>query len=533
MNIGIKISELRNKAGMTQEALADALDVSRQAVQKWESNASCPDINNLLAISQRFNVPLDELLQNKISGGTVDDARFGSRNSPSYDKLMHWEVYSANLQIECRQMREEGLDVEQYKKLVDEVSALPVCQAKEDLATLVGKIMASAPMRKNYEFTEPSTLDEIKKLRQPSGIVFTPPPANSASLRDSIRGAWQGRIAGCLIGKPFESVMTNDIRHVLKATGNFPMSRYVFADEVTDEIRNGCENQLKRVFYGRADDCAPSDDDTNYTVMSALKIIEAHGKDFQPIDVAKCWMANQPKDAYCTAERVAFINFVNGYFPPVSAVRKNPFREWIGAQIRGDYFGYICPGDPEFAAEMAWRDASISHTKNGIYGEMFVAAMLACAAVCKDTRSVVLGGLAEIPATSRLYAQVMEIVAMYDAGKNENECFELFRSRYDEHDWHDWCHTISNALIVVISLLYCKLDFGKSVCDAVQAGFDTDCNGATVGSIVGMMIGAANIPDCWTAPFNNKVDTSIFGVGIVSVEALCDITMKHISMKRS
>ena len=104
------------------------------------------------------------------------------------------------------------------------------------------------------------------------------------------------------------------------------------------------------------------------------QVIEKYGRDFTPFDVSRAWLAYQPKDAYCTAERVAFCNFVKGFEPPESAIYKNPYREWIGAQIRADYFGYINPGNPELAAEMAWRDASISHTKNGIYGEMFVAA---------------------------------------------------------------------------------------------------------------------------------------------------------------
>jgi len=273
----------------------------------------------------------------------------------------------------------------------------------------------------------------------------------------------------------------------------------------------------------------PMDDDTNYVVLAQI-LVDTYGRDFTPYDVSRVWLDYQKKDAYCTAERVAYRNFINGYVPPQSACYQNPFREWIGAQIRGDYYGYVNPGNPALAAQMAWRDASISHVKNGIYGEMFVAAMLAAAAVTADRPQIVRAGLSQIPHTSRLYEAVELVLKQFEAGEKQQNVFKNIHRKYDEHDSHDWCHTISNAMIVTAALLYGNGDFGRTICMAVETGFDTDCNGATVGSILGMANGAASIPEYWSAPFHDTLQTSIFGVGDVSILACAQKTMEHISL---
>ena len=148
--------------------------------------------------------------------------------------------------------------------------------------------------------------------------------------------------------------------------------------------------------------------------------------------------------------------------------------------------------------------------------------------ILKNIIFIILGGLAEIPATSRLHEGIISVMEHYKKGGAQNGCLEMICKKYDERSGHGWCHTISNAMIVAAALLYGEGDFSKSVCMAVESGFDTDCNGATVGSILGMRNGIDAIGEEWTKPLNGKINTSIFGAGTVSIAACAELTEKHI-----
>ncbi len=523
MNIVNMIKKLRTDVHMSQEQFAELFGVSRQSVQKWESGTALPELEKLIKISKYFDISLDALVLDSDTRIT-EELKFNKTLKPRYANMHEWESYSSNLLTEYQQSMEEGLNLSAYVDLFTAVSKIPKSETKEKLGDILFDIVYHAKTAENYKYIEPSTLEEIRNLRKGAQPLTH---VDRERLKNRIHGAWVGRICGCLLGKTVEGIRTDELIPFLKETDNYPMHRYILYSDLNDDILNKYKFRFANRCYADKINGMPVDDDTNYVVL-AQQVIEKYGRDFTSYDVSRAWLALQSKDAYCTAERVAFCNFVKGFEPPESAKYKNPYREWIGAQIRGDYFGYINPGNPEIAAEMAFRDASISHVKNGIYGEMFVAAMLAVAAGTDNIKDIISGGLAQIPYTSRLYEAITGVLSGFENMVSQKSCFADIHSRYDEYSGHGWCHAISNAMIVAAALLYGNGDFGKSICMAVENGFDTDCNGATVGSVLGMTKEIDGIDEVWKNPINDTLHTSIFGVGTVKISDRVKQTLKHV-----
>lgn len=445
-----------------------------------------------------------------------------------------WLTLSETVLIELQQSADEGRDVSAFAGEAQNIfDAFNNGQLhEEDAKNLIDRIR-SAPVAKDYPYIEPAELDEIKKASN-GFISGGDAKTDKKILYDKIYGAWLGRCAGCLLGQPLEGWRKDRITGLLKETDNYPVKRYISSD-ISADIREKYEVIDNRQVYGGSKinwinnvACMPEDDDTNYTILY-LKIIEEYGRDFTSDNVMESWLSNVPVFHVCTAERVAYRNFINLILPPLSGSHYNAYREWIGAQIRADFFGYVSPGNPAQAAEYAWRDARISHTKNGIYGEMFCAAMTAQAAVSSDLKNIIQSGLNVIPEKSRLYEGIKKVMNWHDEGIGWEEALEKIHAVYDEAVSHHWCHTISNAMICAIALLWGGGDFEKTIGISVCAAFDTDCNAATTGSIVGMMTGAERLPEKWVKPLNNKVKSGIDGFSLVEISHLAERTLKLIS----
>ncbi len=452
-------------------------------------------------------------------------------------KTQPWMLNTPDLHMELDQSLDEGKNVSGFAERIAAIQAMPAEDPlREKLAGEVLDEMLALPIPAGHPFQEPSDLPGILAHRPPSAANWSMPREKPVAevLLDRIYGAWLGRCAGCLLGQPIEGWHRDRILGLLKETDNYPFNRYISSDiPETLRLKYGVSddghvygsdkrNWINNVAY------MPEDDDTNYTLIG-LKVLETYGYTFTPEDVAEAWLANLPLLHVCTAERVAYRNLAASIPPPQSASHRNVYREWIGAQIRADLFGYAAPGNPELGAAMAWRDASISHVKNGIYGEMFIAAMLSAAAVSTDLTDVLEAGLSQIPAESRLSKEVREVLSWKRTeGLDWESALNRIHERYNEKNGHHWCHTVSNALIVTVGLLFGDLDLGKSIGIAVAGALDTDCNGATVGSIVGMMQGAAKLPASWIDPLCDTLKSGVDGFGMVKISDMASRTLNLI-----
>ncbi len=421
---------------------------------------------------------------------------------------------STALREEIRARAEEGCDVSAVIERMEELEGTRSASSNlEGLLESLGELEPDS----NFPFDEPGDLDAIRAARP----ADRPGPfANPDELLDRILGGWLGRSAGCLLGKPVESLPRADIVAYLEAAGEYPLTRYFPLLE---------PNPLDRPLHRSAGEstrgnieCMPRDDDIDYMVI-ALHILETYGREYTAEDVGREWLLLMPIHMAYTAERAAYRNLVNGLQPPDTATFRNPYREWIGAQIRADVFGYVCAGDPEAAAALSYEDAILSHVKNGVYGEMFAAAMVAAAFGAGDPESALLAGMAQIPKTSRLYEALSNTLAWSADHENWEDALALVMTNYGEYHG---VHTINNACFVALGLLYGDGDFGKSIAIAVECGMDTDCNGATVGSVLGAMLGARHLPAEWIDPLQNRVRTKVAGFDNSRISDLAERTLR-------
>jgi ADP-ribosylglycohydrolase len=431
------------------------------------------------------------------------------------------------LEFEYRQLRDAGRDL---SGIADEFEAtLALDPDDPELEARVRDLLdrgPELPIRDDYPYEEPTDLAAIRAASPDAPrAVDAIADVDRAAAADAIHGGWLGACAGCLLGKPVQGWPRSRILGFARDSGQYPIDSYLRSDvdPAVAERYNVHENLEPIDAFADEIDGMPIDDDVDYIAVG-LEVLETYGFGFETADVGNHWLESLPMFNTYTAERVAYRNLAERVLPPASATRRNPYREMIGAAIRADPWGYAALGDPTYAAELAHRDATLSHTKNGVYGEMWAAAAIAAAPFVDDRDELLAVGLAEVPADCRLAEEVTLVREWYDEGVPAGEVADRIHERWDETSMYDWVHTLSNAMVIAFGVLYGEGDLGESLRLAVETGFDTDSHAATIGSIVGTAHGAAALPDDWTAPLNDTVETSLPGRGRESISGLAEAT---------
>lgn len=347
------------------------------------------------------------------------------------------------------------------------------------------------------------------------------------TIDDRIRSAWLARVSGCLLGKPVEGLSMarghGALTDYLGAAEALPLRDYV--PLVDHDLAGGV--RPRRCCRGHIDRFTP-DDDINYTVLSLL-LVEQHGTDFTTADVARAWLQRLPGAMVFTAERAAYVKLLasagDGFAfgaPPqmdLAECSDHEFNDWIGAQIRTDLYGWILPGEPEAAADLAGRDASLSHRGEGVYGAQMVAATGAAIPAEPTLRAAVERAAGLLPADSDCAAAVALGLRCASDGTGPGPIHERY-------DGLSPVHTVNNLALVVWGLVAGAHDLDAALGDTVAAGWDTDCNGATVGGLWGLT-GRA-VPPAWTEPWAGRIETTLAGIGELDVDDLIARTVAQV-----
>jgi ADP-ribosylglycohydrolase len=444
---------------------------------------------------------------------------------------LSWAQPEDLLPHELEQCRAEGVGVDDVAErwaaaggdLTPPVSGAGEVPATPALRDHARELLTELDRRRAAAPRSPDLPDDWAGVEALLPPVPALPTVAAADLERRVRGAWTGRVVGCLLGKPVEKIPREGIEEILRATGRWPLDRYFTAVGLPDDVaqrwpwnRRSASTSLEENIDGM-----PEDDDLNYPLL-ALELLERHGASFTTDDVAELWLASLPAGRVFTAERAAYRNLLDARPVPETATHLNPFREWIGALIRADVLGWALPGYVRGAARLAHEDARLSHTREGVYGALWAAALCSASLVAEDVDQALDAAATVIPPRSRLAEAVATGRELGRTTPDLTAGLDALHARYGQLHW---VHVLNNAATIAYALTRGAGDFDRSITAAVSAGWDTDSVGATVGSVAGALAGTEGIDTRWTAPVRGRVATSLPGPASVTIDELVARTL--------
>jgi ADP-ribosylglycohydrolase len=306
---------------------------------------------------------------------------------------------------------------------------------------------------------------------------------------EKVYAGWLGKIIGVRHGAPIEGWEYDRIKRVYGEIDSYLVD---YKDFAADDDSNG------PMFFLRALE------DYTHTPDITAEQIGLTWLNYAPYEHGFYWWGGYGK----STEHTAYLNLRNGIMAPRSgSIEQNgaAVAEQIGGQIFIDTWGLVVPGDPKLAAQYAEKAASVSHGGNGIYGGMFIAACISAAFVEQDIEKIIETGLSTIPQDCEYVRMARDVIDFYRKNPdNWRDCFKFIKDNYGYDRYPGVCHIIPNSALIIMSLLYSEGDFSKAINICNMAGWDTDCNVANVGTIMGVRNGLDGIDyDKWRKPIND------------------------------
>ena len=409
---------------------------------------------------------------------------------------------------DCSDFQLLGLNLGEYARMkCEQGSAEGANEIIDDVRAYVKKAMEriqAVPDDPKLAAAEPDDLPSILKLRENGPRKIWKDLPSDEVLADKIDGALTARMAGIMLGVPVEGAPVETMEAFCEYTGKqFPPVD--FWEQVLFPHMKNYYGAYGYQYMKHNMRSVPVDDDVIYTELSLL-IMEECGCDFTTEDVGKMWRKYLP--LACTAEEIAVNNLKKNIPVEKVGITDNPYRQWIGASIRSDGLAYAAAGYPEKAAGMAYHDAFLSHRRNGIYGEMFLAATQSAAFTVDDPIDAVKIGLTEIPKDCSLHK---DIEWALEAGKNVKDHKDARRLVDERFGSMHIVHTNNNLCLIVFGLMIGGRDLVKALSETVAMGLDSDCTTASEASILGAVLGKKNIPEYLYKRFKNTIETYLIG----------------------
>jgi len=290
-----------------------------------------------------------------------------------------------------------------------------------------------------------------------------------AEYLDRVLGCWTGKSIGGTLGGPYEG------RTDLLDVGGF-------ATEPGEPLPN---------------------DDLDLQLVW-LKALEERGpKGIDAAALGEYWLNYIPPP--WNEYGIGKANLRAGLPAPLSGSVDNRWKHSNGAWIRSEIWACVAPACPDLAARLAWEDAAVDHGDGeGTFAEMFTAAVESAAFAVQDRDELLRIGLSKIPEDCRVARSVRLAISCHRQGLDWREA----RRRVVE-DSADlgWFMAPANVAFVAVGWLYGEGDFRRSLCLAVSCGDDTDCTGATLGAILGIVSGRSGLPEEWVRHVGDRILT--------------------------